>query len=83
MCNLKDSPWRVNFTGPLCRCGVPMPGNDEERQIDETKTKERKSKKLIQQKMSLEEYRNRRIEEIIRKNGPLISDLSSKNGNIL
>jgi hypothetical protein len=34
MCSLETEPWRANFTGPKCRCGVPTPGNDAERAID-------------------------------------------------
>tara|TARA_S200002703_G_scaffold108388_1_gene94175 strand:+ start:81 stop:272 length:192 start_codon:yes stop_codon:yes gene_type:complete len=45
MCSLEDEPWRVEFTGKKCRCGIPTPGTPEEEKFDrEMKTIKREER---------------------------------------
>lgn len=68
MCNLKDEPWKASFTGPRCRCGVPTPGNDVERQLQKDLEAKAKQDRLIEHKAQLEAYRTKRIAEMLNKN---------------
>jgi hypothetical protein len=71
MCSLKEEPWREYFTGPVCRCGVPTPGNEEERLIDLEHKIDERAKRMYLHKLQLNEYTQRRLTEILRKHGAI------------
>ena len=61
MCSLETEPWRKDFTGPLCRCGVPTPGTAEERRIDDEHRKASRFKYIANlRKEMYERYQNRK-----------------------
>jgi hypothetical protein len=53
MCNLENEPWRANFTGPNCRCGVPTAGTPEEESIEKEKRAEATNKRTEEHKIEL------------------------------
>lgn len=53
MCDLIEEPWRATFTGPNCRCGVPMPGTPEEQEIQDKMDAEIRAKRLEEHKIKL------------------------------
>ena len=67
MCSLAAEPWRANFTGGVCRCGVPMPGNDEERALDKQMRQELKVKQDANNRFAFEKYKQQRINELLNR----------------
>lgn len=70
-CNLEKEPWRWNFTGPKCECGLPTPGTDKERQFHvENKVK---NTKFVREQVGIEDKTTRqdKINELYTKNGLL------------
>jgi len=57
MCNLQDEPWRADFTGPPCRCGVPTAGTLEESLIHKKHRDEAKVQRLVKHKAEIAEYK--------------------------
>ncbi len=78
MCDLESEPWRANFTGPKCRCGVPTAGNEEEELIEENHRLLENAAKFteyVRDSKSFQAWKNgpfaeereRRIAELIKK----------------
>lgn len=67
MCSLLTEPWAANFTGPKCRCGVPTPGNPEEKAIYDEHKKEAKNKVVAEQKEQFEQYKQTRIAQVLNR----------------
>lgn len=62
MCNLESEPWRAKFTGPNCRCGVPMPGTPEEQELMDKMEEAAKIVRQEEHKRNLAYYKQRRID---------------------
>lgn len=69
MCNLQSEPWRADFTGPPCMCGVPTAGTEEERLIDRYHRAEKQKQQKEARQKEFAEYREQRINELYTKLG--------------
>jgi hypothetical protein len=67
MCSLDEQPWRSQFTGPPCRCGVPTPGTEAERVIQNMFELEERAKRKEKAKADLQKFKEDRQEEIFKK----------------
>lgn len=67
MCSLESEPWRANFTGPKCRCGVPTAGTPAERMIEMQHRADKQRADKIAFDIALAEERERRINELFKK----------------
>ena len=64
MCNLETEPWRKDFTGPLCKCGVPMPGNAQEQAIQDEQDTIARRKWVDAEKAKMRAYYEERFRQI-------------------
>lgn len=62
MCSLEEEPWRANFTGEKCRCGVPMPGTPEEEELQNRMEEMKRNEKRKKQQEQLAHDRQKRID---------------------
>lgn len=64
MCSLENEPWRANFTGPLCRCGIPTERPDD---VSPLEVIEQKRTLIATMRQTLEKLRTARIAALINK----------------